>query len=137
MEDHSDRLPRTGLSAGLAIYEALSESEAVTSRVTRIFPLVSTTEIKSPAVCYLVEALEPTPVKTGTVSDMVAVEIYCIAGDYPACVDIAEAVCATLDGLSGETSHGMLVSHCMMTDQTEDYQEGAYIKLLNFKMRIR
>ena len=140
MEGHSNNIRRTGLSAGLAVYEALSESQEVTSRVNSIFPVYTPSEINAPSICYALTGIDPSPAKTGdgfTTSDAVEVTILCIAPDYPACVDLAETVRGVLEGLQGETDTGMRMSCCRLVGQDEDWQDGAYIKILIFNMTIK
>lgn len=137
MEESLNKTPRTGLSAGLAVYEALSESTAVTSRITSIYPVNTSIETPVPCICYRVAAIDPTPTKTQGAADTVTVEVYCMAPDYPACVELAEAVRDALDNLIGETDSGMRVSNCRLIDQSEDYQYDAYVKLLIFNMSIK
>lgn len=135
MERDTEKMfPRTGLSAGMAVYEALTRSEAVTSRVTDIYP-VQGMEVNFPAVCYRIAEITPTETFDGP-SDTVGVEVFCMASGYVECMEISEAVRAALEDLRGATACGIDVCSCALTGYAEEWQGDAFVRLLIFKLEI-
>lgn len=123
---------KTVLSAGMAVYEVLSE--ALNGVVTKVFPVV-TDEAVLPYVCYHREALETAAAKYAPSADTATIVVDCYAATYNGSVTLAEAVREALDGVSITTSAGLNVRSSFLTDASETWTDDAYVQSLTFKLR--
>lgn len=120
---------------GIIVRKLLTESEAVTAAVTRVYPVV-TDEATLPYVFYRRTGLQHNPVKTGMPgADTVTVEVTCCAKGYEESIQLAEAVRAALDGAQGEAD-GLLMRSCVLSDCVEDYESDAFVQQMIFTIKI-
>lgn len=133
MEEYSDE--RSALSAGLVIFEALSEDVDVKALASRVYP-VMTTDAKLPCIFYRRASLDSLPTKSSGSARHAAVEIFCCSSDYSGSVDMAEAVRRCLDGQNMEGSCGLRIRSCQLVDSDEDWQDDAFIQRLIFNIGI-
>lgn len=122
---------RTSLSAGLAIFEALSP---LSDRVTKIFPLVTDTA-ELPYICYRRASGEFQQTNSGP-RDEVAVEVFCFAATYAGSVDLAEDVRDALDGIRGASECGLTIGSCRLAGGEELWEDDAFIQKLIFNIKI-
>lgn len=127
-------MKRTSLSCGLVIFEALSDSEALREKVTKIFPLVTDTA-ELPYICYRRAAGEFQQTNSGA-RDEVSFEVYCFAATYSESVDLAEEVREALDGIRGESECGLRIGACRLSGGEELWEDDAFIQKLVFDIKI-
>ena len=127
-------IPRTSLSAGIVIYDILANDADITSRVTKVFPVVED-EAELPYVAYKRSRMEQQPVKQGAGADMATVEVLCFGRTYQESVDLAELVRAALDGRQ-HTAGGLTMRSCTMTDSDETWEDDAYVQQLTFTIKV-
>lgn len=133
MEENSDK--RTALSAGLVIYEALSEDSNVRDRVKAIYPVLSDSA-ELPCIYYRRASLTGIPVKDGAPARGAEIEIYCLSSDYAESVEIAEAVRACFENQQIWGTCGLYVRNCVLADAVEDWQDDTFIQSLIFNLSI-
>lgn len=126
---------KTSLSAGELIRTLLLEDDAISSRVSKIFP-VDTVEARLPYIVYRRAALEAKPTKSGRPgADVIQMEIYCYCSSYTESVELAESVRACLDNIVAEDSAGR-ISGCYLSDAEEGFEADAFIQKLIFTIKI-
>jgi len=134
-----DASSNTALSAGLLIYDLLSNDEGVSKVSNKVFPVVSEEGAKLPYICYRRSSNDGRPVKTGAGADTTTIEVACYASTYAHSVAMAEAVRAAMDGVQYEyDSDGVhLVARAIqMIDSEESWQDDAYMQVLTFTIKI-
>lgn len=139
MAARSHRL--TVLSAGLLIYDILSEDEGLKAAGCRkVFPVVSEEGAQLPYVCYRRAAVTNAAVKGSRGPDTATVEVACYASSYAEGVGLAEAVLAALDGLQAvyedDEGNTLTARSVGLTDAEETWADGAYIQTLTFTAGI-
>ena len=130
----------SSLSAGLLVYDILSNDSGVTERVNKIFPVVSEEGAQLPYICYRRSSAEIMPVKGSCGPDSIGMEVVCYAATYAESIAIAEAVRSALDGISAEyeddDGDALVARSSLLTDAEESWDAGAYFQLLSFQVRI-
>lgn len=116
----------TGLSAGKLIYGQLAKSEQLAAIVAgNIYPLVIQEGVKFPFVTFSLEDVSPkNGHKFGNI-DRVSLSVACVSDKYDQAVDASEAVRSALD-----------MDDISFVSSQEDYQEGAFVKMLNFEIEL-
>ena len=128
-------VPKTSLSAGAIIRAVLLQSNEITTRTNKIFPVV-TDSAELPYIVYRRAEMEVTPQKSGQPgADIVHIELLCFTARYSEGVELAEAVRSTLDCISAEHD-GMSMRSCYLTASEESYQDDAYVQQLVFSIKI-
>lgn len=126
---------KTALSIGEIIYDLLSGSEAVSGKVTKVYPVISATA-NLPYVYFRRDATEQTPVKGLHGAEQVTMTVECLAADYTGSVELAEAVRETLDGVQAKSDDGQLVMRsCTLTGASETYESDAFVQSLTFQIK--
>jgi len=131
----------TSLSAGLVIYDMLTQSEQVMSIATRVFPvLISEDEdVRLPYVCYNRDRMLHTPVKNGGIGpDTATITIACYAESYTQSIELAEAVRSALEYQTYESAQdGIVMRSCVFADAREYAdEENHFIQELTFLIKI-
>lgn len=141
-ENMTTRLHRlTVLSAGLLIYEILSEDEGLKAAgCCKVFPVVSEEGAQLPYVCLRMAEMTNAAVKGSRGPDTAKFEIACYASGYAEGVNLAEAVLAALDGLKAvyENAEGSTLAarSVSLTNAEETWSDGSYIQTLTFTINI-
>lgn len=118
---------KTSLSVGEDIRETLLGDADVTVLTQKVIP-VATDEALLPYIVYRRSGLEEKPVKNrGIGSDVVSVEISCLAATYPESIALAEAARNALE-------HSALFRSCVMADSEEIFEADAYIQIMTFRI---
>ncbi|RRC99051.1 DUF3168 domain-containing protein [Prevotella sp. OH937_COT-195] len=126
---------KTSLNAGLIIRKILMESEAVTQRTKKIFPIVID-KAELPYILYRRAALEHNPTKAGQPgADTVQMEVNVYTAAYSEGVELAEAVRAALDYAQGEIS-GLKMRSCTLTDSEEGWEDDACVQNMTFTIKL-
>lgn len=126
---------KTSLNAGLIIRKILMESEAVTQRTKKIFPVVID-KAELPYILYRRAALEHNPTKAGQPgADTVQMEVNVYTAAYGEGVELAEAVRAALDYAQGEIS-GLKMRSCTLTDSEEGWEDDACVQNMTFTIKL-
>lgn len=125
---------RTSLSAGIAIYDLLTQDEELMRRVTKVFPVV-TEEAQLPYVAYARTRMEVAKPKGAAGSDRVEITVRCYAATYGESVEIAEIVRGVLDDAQWSGS-GMTMRGCVLTGSSESATDDAFVQELVFGIRI-
>lgn len=129
----------TVISAGLAIYDILSNNEDIVAATDgKIVPVASRQDILGDYIIYRRKELSSTPVKQARGPRTAAIEIWCVSREYSAGVSLAEEVCESLDGWSGEAG-GLMVRGIELTGASEDVTSDMdrYIQILTFNITLR
>lgn len=128
---------KTSLSAGELIREILLDSDEVTSRCGKIFPVATDTAVL-PYILYRRTSMEQYPQKAGQPgADTVAVEVICFTEGYADGVELAEAVRGALDGMQATSDDETLTMRaCTLIDSEEAWQDDAYVQQLVFSIKI-
>lgn len=117
---------RTTISAGLVIYEALTECEELRGKVTDIFPGVSKDEVETPFVCYRRTSTQTEAVKGYRGPERTTIEVLCAADSYGKAVEIAEIVREAIEKkiiTSTSQATGLTIGCGSMVD-SDDFIEG-------------
>lgn len=123
----------TSLSIGQVVFELLSADEAVSSAVTKIFPVV-TDDATAPYIFYDDE-VEAKPVKGGGGVDHVEVNVSVVAASFNELSELCEKVRSALDYKSA-TVEDMRADCIVMTHASKATWEGdAYTRTLTFGLR--
>lgn len=126
---------RTSLNAGLIIRKILMESEAVTQRTKKIFPVVID-KAELPYILYRRAALEHNPTKAGQPgADTVQMEVNVYTAAYAEGVELAEAVREALDYAQGEVP-GLKMRSCTLTDSEEGWEDDACVQNMTFTIKL-
>lgn len=129
-------IPTTTLSAGKVIYAVLNGSLDVTSRVTKIFPVVASQNAQLPYISYGRTGLSTNPQKAGVPgADAAVITVDCYTENYMEGVEIAEIVRSLLE-FQQKTVGTMRMRACTLVDSTEDWQDDAFVQSLTFQVRI-
>ena len=131
----------TSLSAGLIVYDILTNSQAVSSLATRVFPVVIADDenVELPYVCYHRTRMDQTPVKgTGRVNDTVCIVVDCYGSSYEQSIELAEAVRTALDGLYEYHATEDIILRSSFLIDAEDFadEDGNIVQELTFNLRI-
>nr|WP_158611158.1 DUF3168 domain-containing protein [Prevotella sp. OH937_COT-195] len=111
------------------------ESEAVTQRTKKIFPIVID-KAELPYILYRRAALEHNPTKAGQPgADTVQMEVNVYTAAYSEGVELAEAVRAALDYAQGEIS-GLKMRSCTLTDSEEGWEDDACVQNMTFTIKL-
>lgn len=124
----------TSLSAGMAVFAKLNGSNALTSRVTKIFPVVAD-EAVLPYIAYRRGDFVPTATKQLPGCDTVRVEISICAASYAESVELAEMVRACLDRQQWTTGE-LHVRGCSLAGGEETWNEDCFTQNLVFNVKI-
>lgn len=127
-------MKRTSLSGGLWIYQALSESEEVMEKVTKIFPLVTDTA-ELPYICYRRSGGSYAQ-NTTRPRDTAQVEVWCYAATYEESVDLAEMAREAIEGNREEAECGLTAGPCWLSGSEELWEDDAFIQKLVFEIKI-
>ena len=140
--------PVTSLSAGLLIWEILSQSAGVSAVSSKVYPIVSEADAKLPYICYRRAGLQVRPVKGAPGADSATIEVLCYAQTYKHSVRMAEAVREALDGVQaeieldadeeeGEGDGAILAARSIvLSDASEGWSDDAYFQSLTFVINI-
>ena len=127
---------KTSLSACEIIYDVLSNDEAITEKVTKIYPVVELTEAQCPYIVYRRTGLSANPQKAGQPgADTVEIEVGCFAADYEDSVELAELVRSALDYRQHVTDD-LRMRSCYLSGASEDYGDDAFVQNLLFTIKI-
>lgn len=129
---------KTSLSAGALIREILLDSDEVTSRCAKVFP-VATDKAELPYILYRRAAFDQNPQKSGQPgADTVQLEVICFTADYDESVELAEAVRGALDNLRDVQTDDetLALRSCYLADSEEAWQDDAYVQQLIFYVKI-
>ena len=128
------------MNIGKAIYGILSGTTAVTDIVgTKIFPEIAEQETAVPFVIYQVQSVQPEDTHDGPSKlDEVRVEVLCYDDAYNGAADLASAVRAALDRVSG-TYNSVNVESVQFNDVDFEieYDPRRYSQVLTFTFRIK
>lgn len=125
---------KTSLSAGEVIRAVLIEDAEVSSRASKIYPIVED-KADLPYIVYRRASLDKTPVKDRRRNDTIIIEVQCYTADYTEGVELAEAVRNALDGVQIE-HEGLVMRACDLTDSQEDWINDAYVQHLEFTCKM-
>lgn len=126
---------KTSLNAGLIIRKILMESEAVTQRTKKIFPVVID-KAELPYILYRRAALEHNPTKAGQPgADTVQMEVNVYTAAYAEGVELAEAVREALDYAQGEVP-GLKMRSCTLADSEEGWEDDACVQNMTFTIKL-
>lgn len=130
----------SSLSAGLLVYDILSNDQGVTDAVNKIFPVVSEEGAQLPYICYRRASAAIVSVKGSHGSDSIVMEVVCYSATYAGSIEIAEAVRTALDGINAEyedaDGDAIVARSSMLTDAEEGWDAGAYFQSLSFEIKI-
>lgn len=126
--------PRTSLSAGVIIYDILSNDADIQAAVTKVFPVVAD-EARLPYIAYRRGKMEQTPTKSVVGADTVIIDVLCFGNTYTESIDVAELVRSALDHAQ-HTVGNLTMRSCVLTDAEELWQDDAYVQSLTFTVRI-
>ncbi len=118
------------MSAGVVIYQALSNNSTVTAIVgsgtnCRIYPLIQNQNYDIPAIIYSEISTTPNATKSGvSTMDESLMQLDIIATTRANAQTLASAVRSVLDYLQGTVS-GITVSQCMFVQQRDSWNEFA------------
>lgn len=124
-------MSKSVLSAGLLIYEVLSEDEALRGKVSKIFP-VMTDSATLPYIAYRRTGVEGFPLKGNHTHNRATIEVLVMTESYPQGVELAEQVRALLDNKQITGEDGFRLNSCMLTDASETWSEDAFVQSLVF-----
>lgn len=129
-------VPKTSLSVGEIIYDILTNDAEVSSRVTKIFPVV-TEKANLPYIAYRRTRIEHDPTKAGSPgADTVQFDLLCFTAKYYEGVELAEAVRAALDYRKAEKD-GLKMRSCTFNGGgLESYEDDAYVQELSFIIKV-
>lgn len=122
------------MSAGALIYAVLTENAEVSSRASKVYPVVEDTA-ELPYIVYRRTQLEKEPIKNRRGHDTVTIEIQCYTKDYTEGVELAEAVRDALDGMQIE-HEGQVMHACGLADSEEIWIDDAYVQCLVFSCKM-
>ncbi len=125
---------KSSLSAGALIYAVLTENAEVSSRASKVYPVVEDTA-ELPYIVYRRAQLEKEPIKNRRGHDTVTIEIQCYTKDYTEGVELAEAVRDALDGMQIE-HEGQVMHACDLADSEETWIDDAYVQCLVFSCKM-
>ena len=130
-------IPTTTLSAGKVIFAILNGSADVTTRVTKIFPVVASENATLPYIRYGRTGMATNPQKAGLPgADAALITIECFTADYEEGVELAEIVRSKLDFARYGQDGQMRMRSCTLTDSAEGWNDDAYVQELTFQVRI-
>lgn len=122
------------MSAGLVIYEVLSEDDRIKGKVKKIFPIM-TDSAALPYIAYRRTGFVATKVKNGTLHKG-TVEVLVMAASYPEGVELAEYVREDLDGRQVWGDNGLHLNSCTLIDAHETWAEDAFVQSLTFEIEV-
>ena len=124
----------TSLSAGMAVFAKLNDNRALTTRVTKIFPVVAD-EAVLPYIAYRRGDFVPTAVKQLPGCETVRVEVAVCAASYAESVELAEIVRTCLDRQQWTTGE-LHVRGCSLAGGEETWNEDCFTQNLVFNVKI-
>ena len=127
-------IPRTSLSAGVIIYDILSNDADIQAAVTKVFPVVAD-EARLPYIAYRRGKMEQNPTKAACGADTITVEVLCFGNTYTESIDVAELVRSALDHVQ-HTAGGLTMRSCVLADAEELWQDDAFVQSLTFSIKI-
>lgn len=143
----------TSISVGEILRQELMKNEAISSRVTKIFP-VAVDEAKLPYLVYRKTGFQQALVENRPHgADTVFVEVIAFAKTYRESLFLAEEIRVTLDGLKavhlcsdfgigfasdfgGAAPEDLVMRNCYLTDASEAYIANAYTQSLIFTIKL-
>lgn len=125
---------KTSLSVGEIIYDILTNDAEVSSRVNKVFPVV-TDSARLPYVAYRRSHLDHNPVKGSQGADTVTIDLLCFTAKYGDGVQLAEAVRQALDGKQA-TKGTLVMRSCTIAGGEEYYEDDAYVQELSFTIKV-
>lgn len=127
---------KTSLSAGDIIYSVLSSDADISSRVTKIYPVVEPVEAICPYIVYRRVGLSVMPQKSGQPgADTLQIAVGVYAQHYEDSVDIAELVRSALDYKTYEIA-GLRMRGCYLSGSSEEIEGDAFVQNLLFTIKI-
>lgn len=121
---------------GKYIYQFLTGDTAVNAIVSgNVFPVVADVEVNYPFVAYMRTGINADYTKDGQSCDTVTVNIVCVADNYTASVDLANAVRAALDG-KRYADDSVNIRQIKMDGATENFLDDAFVQELTFEIII-
>ena len=127
---------KTSISAGDIVYSVLSADTAITSRVTKIYPVVEPVEAICPYIVYRRTGMSANPQKAGQPgADTIEIVVGVYAQQYEDSVDIAELVRSALDYKVHEIS-GLRMRGCYLSGSSEEIEGDAFVQNLIFTIKI-
>lgn len=130
---------RTTISAGLVIYEALTECPELQEKGTDIFPGVSKDEVNTPFVCYRRTGTQTESVKGYRGPERTTIEVLCAADSYGEAVEIAEIVRDTIERkiiTATETATGLSIICGGLVDSDDFVESETNFVSLIFNLEI-
>ena len=128
-------VPKTSLSVGEIIYDILTNDAEVSSRVTKIFPVVAD-KANLPYIAYRRSRTEHDPTKAKNPgADTAQIDLLCCTADYADGVELAEAARAALDYQQAELD-GLIMRSCTFAGGEEYYDSDAYVQELSFSIKV-
>lgn len=128
-------MQKTSISIGEAINDLLASDKALTSAVTRIFPVV-TDVAELPYVAYRRVKTEQVSVKGfRTGAEMVMVQVNSYAASYEKSIAVAEIVRQILDGVQYD-KNGLSIRSSVMVNSEELWKNDAFVQKLIFEMKV-
>lgn len=125
---------KSSLSAGELIRAVLIENPEVSSRTSKVYPVVEDSA-ELPYIVYRRAGLEKGLVKNRRGNDSVMIEIQCYTAGYTEGVELAEAVRDALDGMEIE-HEGLIMRACDLADSEEAWIDDAYVQSLIFNCKM-
>lgn len=128
-------VPKTSLSVGAIVRDILMNDADVSSRVTKVFPVV-TEKANLPYIAYRRSRTEHNPTKAKNPgADTVQLDLLCFTATYGDGIELAEAVRAALDYKQAEKD-GLVMRSCTFAGGEEYYEDDAYVQELSFKINV-
>lgn len=128
-------VPKTSLSVGAIVRDILINDADVSSRVTKVFPVV-TEKATLPYIAYRRSRTEHNPTKAKNPgADTVQLDLLCFTATYGDGIELAEAVRAALDYKQAEKD-GLVMRSCTFAGGEEYYEDDAYVQELSFKINV-
>lgn len=128
-------VPKTSLSVGAIVRDILINDADVSSRVTKVFPVV-TEKANLPYIAYRRSRTEHNPTKAKNPgADTVQLDLLCFTATYGDGIELAEAVRAALDYKQAEKD-GLVMRSCTFAGGEEYYEDDAYVQELSFKINV-
>lgn len=121
---------------GLAVKGLLEADDAVVGYVgDKIYPVYLTKDEVCPFILYRRESVTPNYTKDRhSTGDDVIVEVSVLAENYGESIEIADAVRVALEKRKYKSDQ-ITVSNIDMIQAQEDYVDGVYVQVLNFRLK--
>lgn len=120
------------------IYQKLQESTELKKYVSeRLFPLVTELKTKTNFIVYKRESITTVnETKDGYSEDLVTFTIWVVSDKYITSLEIANIVRHIFNHRKLKNDY-FICEDCKMTDIREDFEENAYLQVLNFEVTVK